>query len=155
MQAKELKSLTSEELMNKLNDFKSELFSLRFQLATGQLENTARIRQVRKTIARIKTVIRERELNQQEEIQMERNNRKVYTGTVVSTKMDKTITVLVETHVKHKLYGKRMKSSTKFHAHDENNEAQVGDTVKIMATRPLSATKRFRLVEIVKKAETV
>ena len=50
---------------------------------------------------------------------MERNNRKVYTGTVVSTKMDKTITVLVETHVKHKLYGKRMKSSTKFHAHDE------------------------------------
>ena len=84
---------------------------------------------------------------------MERNNRKVYTGTVVSTKMDKTITVLVETHVKHKLYGKRMKSSTKFHAHDENNTAQVGDTVKIMSTRPLSATKRFRLVEIVKKAE--
>ena len=73
---------------------------------------------------------------------MERNNRKVYTGTVVSTKMDKTITVLVE-------------SSTKFHAHDENNTAQVGDTVKIMSTRPLSATKRFRLVEIVKKAETV
>lgn len=86
---------------------------------------------------------------------MERNNRKVYTGTVVSTKMGKTITVLVETHVKHKLYGKRMKSSTKFHAHDENNTAQVGDTVKIMSTRPLSATKRFRLVEIVKKAETV
>ena len=81
---------------------------------------------------------------------MERNNRKVYTGTVVSTKMDKTITVLVETHVKH-----CMKSSTKFHAHDENNTAQVGDTVKIMSTRPLSATKRFRLVEIVKKAETV
>ena len=53
------------------------------------------------------------------------------------------------------MYGKRMKSSTKFHAHDENNEAQVGDTVKIMSTRPLSATKRFRLVEIVKKAETV
>ena len=62
MQAKELKSLTSEELMNKLNNFKSELFSLRFQLATGQLENTARISQVRKSIARMKTVIREREL---------------------------------------------------------------------------------------------
>lgn len=74
---------------------------------------------------------------------MERNNRKVYTGTVVSTKMDKTITVLVETHVKHKLYGKRMKSSTKFHAHDENNTAQVGDTVKIMSTRPLSGYKTF------------
>ena len=63
MQAKELKSLTSEELMNKLNDFKSELFSLRFQLATGQLENTARIREVRKAIARMKTVIHEREIS--------------------------------------------------------------------------------------------
>ena len=86
---------------------------------------------------------------------MERNNRKVYTGTVVSTKMDKTITVLVETHVKHKLYGKRMNYSKKYKVHDENNTAKVGDIVKIMETRPLSATKRFRLVEIVKKAETV
>ena len=84
---------------------------------------------------------------------MERNNRKVYTGTVVSTKMDKTITVLVETHVKHKLYGKRMKSSTKFHAHDENNEAKIGDRVSIMETRPLSKDKRWRLVEIVEKAK--
>lgn len=86
---------------------------------------------------------------------MERNNRKVYTGTVVSTKMDKTITVLIETHVKDRLYGKRLKRSTKLKAHDENNQASLGDTVKIMSTRPLSATKRFRLVEIVKKAETV
>ena len=64
MQAKELKSLTSEELMNKLNDFKSELFSLRFQLATGQLENTARIKLVKKDIARVKTVLAERKLNE-------------------------------------------------------------------------------------------
>ena len=155
MTAQEIRELDTEALLAKVEEYKKELFGLRFQQATGQLENTARIRQVRKTIARITTVKRERELNQYEEIQMERKNRKVYTGTVVSTKMDKTITVLVETHVKHKLYGKRMKSSTKFHAHDENNTAQVGDTVKIMSTRPLSATKRFRLVEIVKKAETV
>mgnify|MGYP002565533184 CR=1 FL=1 len=86
---------------------------------------------------------------------MERNNRKVYTGTVVSTKMDKTITVLVETHVKHKLYGKRMKSSTKFHAHDENNEARVGDKVLITETRPLSREKRWRVVEILEKAPIV
>ncbi|MCD7949661.1 MAG: 30S ribosomal protein S17 [Erysipelotrichaceae bacterium] len=86
---------------------------------------------------------------------MDRNNRKVYTGTVISTKMDKTITVLVESDVKHKLYGKRVKSSKKFKAHDEENIARDGDVVKIMATRPLSATKRFRLVEIVKKAEIV
>ena len=64
MQAKELKSLTSEELMNKLNDFKSELFSLRFQLATGQLENTARIKMVKKDIARVKTIFDERKLNE-------------------------------------------------------------------------------------------
>ena len=58
-------------------------------------------------------------------------------------------------HVKHKLYGKRMKSSKKFHAHDENNEARVGDVVTIMGTRPLSKTKRFRLVEVVKKADVI
>ena len=64
MQAKELKSLTSEELMNKLNDFKSELFSLRFQLATGQLQNTARIKTVKRDIAKVKTVLAERKLNE-------------------------------------------------------------------------------------------
>ena len=82
----------------------------------------------------------------------ERNQRKVYTGRVVSDKMDKTITVLVETHKKHKLYGKRVKYSKKFKAHDEQNEAQIGDIVRIMETRPLSATKRFRLLEVVEKA---
>ena len=83
---------------------------------------------------------------------MERSNRKVYRGTVVSDKMDKTITVIVETKKTHPLYGKRVKYSKKFKAHDELNEAKVGDKVVIMETRPLSATKRFRLVEIVEKA---
>ncbi|MBA2876754.1 30S ribosomal protein S17 [Thermaerobacillus caldiproteolyticus] len=82
----------------------------------------------------------------------ERNQRKVYVGRVVSDKMDKTITVLVETYKKHPLYGKRVKYSKKYKAHDENNVAKVGDIVKIMETRPLSATKRFRLVEVVEKA---
>ena len=82
----------------------------------------------------------------------ERNQRKVYTGRVVSDKMDKTITVMVETQKKHALYGKRVKYSKKFKTHDENNEAKMGDIVRIMETRPLSATKRFRLVEIVEKA---
>ncbi len=86
---------------------------------------------------------------------MERNNRKVYQGTVVSDKMDKTVTVLVETHVKHALYGKRVKSSKKFKAHDEEGIAKVGDVVRIMETRPLSATKRFRVVNIVKKADII
>ena len=82
----------------------------------------------------------------------ERNQRKVYTGRVVSDKMDKTVTVLVETHKKHPLYGKRVKYSKKYKAHDEQNEAKIGDVVRIMETRPLSATKRFRLVEIVETA---
>ena len=83
---------------------------------------------------------------------MERSNRKVYRGTVVSDKMDKTITVIVETKKTHPLYGKRVKYSKKFKAHDENNEARMGDKVEIMETRPLSATERFRLVKIVEKA---
>ena len=83
---------------------------------------------------------------------MERNSRKVLTGTVVSDKMDKTITVLVETYKNHPLYKKRVKYSKKYKAHDENGVAGVGDTVKIMETRPLSATKHFRLVEVIKKA---
>ncbi|MDU2212431.1 MAG: 30S ribosomal protein S17 [Enterococcus avium] len=82
----------------------------------------------------------------------ERNQRKVYQGRVVSDKMDKTITVVVETKKNHPIYGKRMKYSKKYKAHDKNNEAKIGDIVKIMETRPLSATKRFRLVEIVEKA---
>ncbi|SFE41132.1 SSU ribosomal protein S17P [Lentibacillus persicus] len=82
----------------------------------------------------------------------ERNDRKVYTGRVVSDKMDKTISVVVETYKFHDLYGKRVKYSKKFKTHDENNEAKTGDVVKIMETRPLSATKRFRLVEVVEEA---
>ena len=82
----------------------------------------------------------------------ERNNRKVYTGRVVSDKMDKTISVMVETYKVHKLYGKRVKYSKKFKVHDENNQAKTGDIVRIMETRPLSATKRFRLVEVVEEA---
>ena len=83
---------------------------------------------------------------------MERSNRKTYRGTVISDKMDKTITVIVETKKTHPIYGKRVKYSKKFKAHDEKNACGIGDKVLIMETRPLSATKRFRLVEIVEKA---
>ena len=81
----------------------------------------------------------------------ERNQRKVYQGRVVSDKMDKTITVLVETRKTHPKYGKRVKYSKKYKAHDEENRAKEGDIVRIMETRPLSATKRFRLLEIVEE----
>ncbi|MEO8584252.1 MAG: 30S ribosomal protein S17, partial [Flavitalea sp.] len=75
------------------------------------------------------------------------------TGLVTSNKMDKTITVAIERKVKHPIYGKFVKKTTKFHAHDEKNECTIGDTVKIMETRPLSKTKRWRLVEVVEKAK--
>ncbi|QEH62319.1 30S ribosomal protein S17 [Spiroplasma chinense] len=83
---------------------------------------------------------------------MERNLRKTYTGRVVSDKMDKTITVLVETYKNHPTYKKRVKYSKKYKAHDENGQAAMGDKVEIMETRPLSKTKNFRLVRVVEKS---
>ena len=83
---------------------------------------------------------------------MERNLRKTRIGKVVSDKMDKTIVVAVENHVKHPFYGKIVKKTYKLKAHDENNECGIGDTVKVMETRPLSKDKRWRLVSIVEKA---
>lgn len=83
----------------------------------------------------------------------ERSARKVREGIVVSDKMDKTIVVAVQERVKHSLYGKVMSQTTKLKAHDENNECGIGDRVRVMETRPLSATKRWRLLEIVEKAK--
>ena len=83
----------------------------------------------------------------------ERNLRKTRIGVVISNKMEKTITITVERKVKHPIYGKFVKKTTKFHAHDEKNECSIGDTVKIMETRPLSKTKRWRLVEVVEKVK--
>ena len=84
---------------------------------------------------------------------MERNLRKTRTGKVISNKMDKTIVVAIEEHVKHPLYKKIVKKTVKLKAHDENNECNIGDIVKVMETRPLSKDKRWRLVEIVEKAK--
>jgi len=85
---------------------------------------------------------------------MERNRRTTLQGVVVSNKMDKTIVVEVETHKRHAKYAKRVKYSNKYYAHDENNIANVGDVVTVMACRPLSASKRFRLVSVDQKAAT-
>ncbi|HUQ97401.1 MAG TPA: 30S ribosomal protein S17 [Chitinophagaceae bacterium] len=82
-----------------------------------------------------------------------RNLRKIRVGVVTSNKMDKTITVAVERKVKHPIYGKFVKKTTRFHAHDEKNECSIGDLVRIMETRPLSKTKRWRLVEVVEKVK--
>ena len=83
----------------------------------------------------------------------QRNLRKTRIGTVSSNKMDKTITVAVERKVKHPIYGKFLNKTSKFRAHDEKNECTIGDVVRIMETRPLSKTKRWRLVEVIEKAK--
>ena len=82
----------------------------------------------------------------------ERNKRKVYQGTVVSDKMEKTIVVEVSTYKNHPVYGKRVRYSKKYKTHDENNQAKMGDVVRIMETRPLSKTKNFRLLEVVEES---
>lgn len=82
----------------------------------------------------------------------EGKNIRTVTGRVISNKMDKSITVLIERKVKHPIYGKFMKRSTKLHAHDENNDCQMGDTVSIAECRPISKSKNWRLVEIVERA---
>lgn len=89
---------------------------------------------------------------EQTEQGLDRNERKVQTGRVVSDKMQKTIVVAVETYKKHELYHKRIKHTKKFKAHDENNQAKIGDVVRIMETRPVSKDKRWRLIEIVEAA---
>ena len=86
------------------------------------------------------------------ELTVERNLRKTRTGKVVSNKMDKTVVVAIEDHVKHPVIGKIVKKTVKLNAHDEKNECNIGDTVKVMETRPLSKDKRWRLVEIIEKA---
>ena len=83
----------------------------------------------------------------------DRSKRKLRVGTVVSDKMDKTVVVAVETLVQHPLYGRRLKMTKRLKAHDENNEAKTGDRVRLMETRPLSAEKRWRIVEIIERAK--
>jgi small subunit ribosomal protein S17 len=88
-----------------------------------------------------------------EQVRQERTNRKVRTGVVVSEKMDKTVLVQIDRKVRHPLYQKTVRRSNKLAAHDESNDAHVGDTVRVMETRPLSKTKRWRVVEVVERAK--
>ena len=91
--------------------------------------------------------------DQKEAAQQERGRRKTRIGTVVSDKMDKTVVVVVERRYAHPLYGKQVTRTKKYHAHDENNEYHVGDTVRIMETRPLSKLKRWRVIEALERAK--
>ena len=155
MKANEIRKMSAAELEAKLVELKKDLFMLRMQHATNQLDNPLQIAAVKKDIARIKTIIRERDQVTEEETAMSETRafRKTRIGTVISDKMDKTIVVAIETNVQHKLYHKIIKRTYKLKAHDEQNSAGIGDTVKVMECRPLSKDKRWRLVEIIEKAK--
>ena len=152
MKVKEIRELSTEEINKKLVETKEELFNLRFQQATGTLEKPSRIRDLRHTVARLKTVLRQREISEEEGNKVEKKLNRELVGKVVNATNDKTISVLVETYKNHPLYHKRVKSSKKYCVHDEKNIAKVGDTVRIVETRPLSKTKHFYLKEVVKEA---
>ena len=143
MKANEIRSLSVEELNTKLVDLKKDLFMLRMQHATNHLDNPTQITAVRRDIARVKTVLREQR----------KSSRKTRVGKVVSDKMDKTVVVAVSDRVAHKRYKKIIGRTYRLKAHDEKNECNNGDTVRVMETRPLSKDKRWRVVEIIEKAK--
>ena len=151
MKATEVRAMTVEQLNEKLDSLKKDLFFLRMQHATNQLDNPLKIAETKRDIARVKTVIREKEEKEREEKRI--SARKTRVGKVVSDKMDKTVVVAIEDRVAHPLYKKIVGRTYKLKAHDEQNTCGVGDIVKVMETRPLSKDKRWRVVEIVEKAK--
>ena len=140
-----------------------QIFRLRFQLSTGQAEALKRLREAKKDLARVKTLLRAQELaatqsrrqgrrndnrNTNAAVDTSRGERTVLTGKVTSAKMEKTIVVEVQRLVQHPKYRRVVRISKKFYAHDEKREAKPGDTVRIVASRPLSQLKRWRLKEV-------
>ncbi len=159
-----MKDLNEQDLKARITEDELRLKKLEFAHAISPLENPLSIRGLRKDIARLKTELKKENykhnimaeaITQSAEYKM--LQKEIYgkqePGLSRSNKMDKTIIVAVERKVKHPIYGKFVKKTTKFHAHDEKNECSIGDMVRIMETRPLSKTKRWRLVEIVEKAK--
>ncbi len=132
MKKEEIKELPTKDLQDRLVEMEKAYRQLTANHAVSTLDNPAQITKERRMIARVKTELRQRELN---------------------NKGDKTITVTIKWKEKHPIYGKFVNKTKKYHAHDEKNECSVGDTVRLMETRPLSKTKRWRLVEIIEKVK--
>ncbi len=157
MKSKEIRELTDAELVSRIGELRREKLNLKIQLRTGQLEKTARCRTVRRDIARLLQEQCVRSQSRRGEIMSEatvqaRGYRKERIGVVVSDVQDKTIVVKVDRRTQHPMYKKVVKVRRKFTAHDEKNEAKVGDTVRIAETRPLSKNKCWRLIEIVSRS---
>ena len=152
MKAQVLTDMPENELQDLLATEREKLIKMKMSHAVSPMENPLQIKFTRKTIARVMTEISKRR-NTSKLIKMERNLRKERIGVVTSNKMEKSIIVSIERKVKHALYGKFLKKTSKFVAHDEENSCNEGDTVKIMETRPLSKNKNWRLIEIIERAK--
>ena len=156
MKMSEIQGLSVAELNAKLKELNSELFNLRFSHATRSLTNPMQINTVKRILQGLRPLSEKRKLRlpQTEETMENRNLRMTREGVVVSAgKMDKTVVVKVVSRVKSPIYKKVVKRTKKFKAHDEQNICGIGDTVRIMETRPLSKDKYFRVVEIIEKAK--
>ena len=155
MKNEEIKELSTQDLKDRLEQAQKDYLQQKINHTISPIDNPAKITQDRKNIARMKTELRQRELNNKysQEMEEKRNLRKERIGVVSSNKGDKTITVMVKWKEKHPIYGKFVNKTKKYHAHDEKNECSIGDTVRLMETRPLSKTKRWRLVEIIEKVK--
>jgi len=146
MKAQELREKSVEELNTELLNLLREQFNLRMQAASGQLQQTHLLKQVRRNVARVKTLLTEKAGVKMTDII------RTLQGRGVSDKMEKSMVVAIERTVKHPIYGKFIKRTTKLHVHDENNECGIGDVVEIRECRPLSKTKSWTLVRVVEKA---
>ena len=175
MKVDKIRNLTDVELNHQERELADQLFKLKFQLNMGQTESLKKIRGLRKDIARVKTILGERERstaggqtnkqkkqrrndnggNQQTGAEKVQGRRKEVVGEVVANRMQKTIVVKVTRKKAHPFYGRVVARNKKFYAHDEKNEAHVGDVVRIEETRPLSKLKRWKLKDIVRKAALV
>ena len=161
LKASEIRELTADELDRKLDETRQELFNLRFQHATGALDNTAALARVKRDIARLLTLanesahagLRHERRHRTDRDAPTRGARKERRGVVVSDAMDKTVVVRVDVLKPHPKYKKTMRRSIRLHAHDQENQSKVGDVVRIVETRPLSKTKRWRVAEIVEVAK--
>ena len=166
MAKKTVRDLGDAELIDELAEEKDRLFKLRFQLATGQLENSARIQETKKDIARINTELRAREIaaaeaqpevRRDERRQLRRRPsatcpRRCARAIVTSNKMDRTAVVTVTERVRHTRYNKTLQRDKKLYVHDEANDLNIGDRVRVAETRPLSKLKRWRIVEVLERA---
>lgn len=153
MKQSEIKELSVEELTLKLATLRKEYEDMKITHAVSPLENPMLIRKTRRTVARIATELNKGKFNNGSDLMENRNLRKERIGVVTSNKMEKSIVVSEVKRVKHPMYGKFVLKTKKYVAHDEKNDCNEGDTVKIMETRPLSKTKCWRLVEILERAK--